>query len=156
MKTPRENTCGYAYNDPKHERLDESYRGFPIYPRTADQLICLDPDDSEAEAHQMASTFVWDSDSSKAVFADVRDGIMSLVLVTIPTNIKDNPQTFIYPLVGEENVCAGATYCGYNNVSSITFDGDSVKAALIIRPNPGKPIEKDLSIPLWQFVSIGK
>ena len=159
LKTPLENTCGYRKNDPEHRDLDEGYRGIQIYPRVAGQLSCYDKDlePFDDESHDRASDFIWSDDSSKAVFADVQnEKAMSLVLVSMPTGVEDIPQTSIYRFVGAEDVCQGADHCDYNNVRSLAWEGETVKAVLLIRPKPGKPIEQDLTIPLSKFVPAGK
>ena len=93
---------------------------------------------------------------------------INLILVTMHHGDKDRehegdhdrdsdvPRTLIYPLVGAENVCAGAAYCDSNNVKSIAWGGDTIKVALMILPRPGKPTEKDLTIPLSKFVPVDK
>jgi uncharacterized membrane protein YkoI len=170
-KSPRENTCGYRGNDPDHKDLDEGYRGFPIYPRKANQTSCSDAAEKAFadESHTQLSNFIWSADSSKAVFADVMNGsAISLILVTMPHGDKDKehegdhdrdsdlPRTLIYPLVGAENVCAGAATCDYNNVKSIAWNGNAVNVALMQANPGGKAIVKNLTIPLSKFVPVGK
>ena len=90
----------------------------------------------------MVSNFIWSADSRKAVFADLINGnSISLILVTMHPEDKDRehevdhdknndlPQTLTYQFSGAENVCAGAANCDSNNVRSIAWDGDKVKAA---------------------------
>jgi hypothetical protein len=158
LRTPRENTCGYRQNDPEHLDLDETYRGFPIYPRKANQVNCSDADDEAfaEEDHDMASDFIWSTDSSKVVFADIQGGAINLVQVTMPTGTKGIPQTSTHRLVGAEDVCSGAANCDHNNVRSIAWNGDTVNVALIQANPTGKAIEKDITIPLSKFVPIGK
>jgi len=158
LKTPLENSCGFGENDPEHKSIDSAYRGFPIYPRKANQVTCLYTDDEafENEHHAAASDFIWSSDSSKVVFVDRQDRkVLSLILVTMATGINDIPQTSTYRFIGVEDVCAGAANCGYNNVRSIAWDGDTVNVALIQANPTGKAIEKDITIPLSKFVPIG-
>lgn len=170
-KSPKENTCGHRENDRDHEDLDEAYRGFPVYPRKADHTSCSVTDEKPFadESHTRLSNFIWSVDSSKAVFADVMNGnTINLILVTMHNGDQDGEcegnhdrdnemlLTFIYPLVGAENVCAGAANCDYNNVRSLAWDGDTVKIALIQANPTGKAIEKDLSIPLSKFVPLAK
>lgn len=167
-KTPRENTCGYRQNDPEHHDLDEAYRGFPVYPRKADQCSCSDAEEKpfSDESHLRASDFIWSADSHSVIFADVQDGkAMSLILVIVPDGDddkhregdhdgeRDQPRTSIYRLVDTEDVCAGATSCDSGNVRSLVWDGNSIKAAFILVSN-GQKSEKDLTIPLSKFVPI--
>jgi hypothetical protein len=166
-KSPRDNTCGYRTNDPYHKDLDEGYRGFPIYPRKANQTSCSESDEKafEDESHTQLSNFIWSSDSSKAVFADVMNqSTINLILVTMPhgdhdkDHDKDNdrPRTFIYSFVGAENVCAGAATCDNNNVQSIAWNGDAVNVALVQANPTGPAIVKNLTIPLAKFTPLAK
>lgn len=170
-KTPRENTCGYRENDPDHKDLDEGYRGFPIYPRKANQISCSGAAEKAFadESHTQLSNFIWSVDSSKAVFADLMNGsTISLILVTMHHEDKgrknegdndrenDLPQTLIYSLIGAEDVCAGVAHCDYNNVRSIAWNGDSVNVALIQANPTGPAIVKNLTIPISKFVPLGK
>jgi hypothetical protein len=150
MKTHEENTCGYWDNTPRH--IGRSDEGVQVYPLLA---VCTDGED-ENDNNKSVSGFIWSADSRKVVFADVRDGYISLILVTMPIGITDRPQTTIYRLVGAENVCTGAANCDYNNVRSITWDGQSVDAVLIQKNPGGAPIERDMSIPVSKFVPISK
>jgi hypothetical protein len=178
LKTPRENTCGYRENDPRHEDLDGGYRGFQVYPQTPGQILCTSEDDEDDNS---GFDFLWDTDSSKVVFADVKSGVMSLILVTMPhgdhdkdhdrdhdgdrdrDHDKDNdhPRTSIYSFVGAENVCGavgplGPTGCDYNNVKSIAWNGDAVNVALVQANPTGPAIVKNLTIPLSKFVPLAK
>jgi hypothetical protein len=76
----------------------------------------------------------------------------------MPTAAGGKPQTVVYPLAGTENVCLGTSEaeCNIFNVRSLAWDGESIRAALMIRPNHAKAIEKDLTIPLSKFVLVGK
>jgi hypothetical protein len=170
-KTPRENTCGYRENDPEHKDIDEGYRGFPIYPRKANQTSCSDADDKafNDESHVRSSDFVWSSDSSKAVFADVMNGSsISLIIVAMHHGDKereyegdhdrdnDLPLTLTYPFAGTENVCAGAATCDNNNVRSVAWNGDAVNVALVQANPTGPAIVKNLTIPLSKFIPLTK
>jgi hypothetical protein len=164
MKTPRENTCGYMASDREHRSLIEDLRGFQVYPRVAARAFCTSPLDADNENHSVASGFVWSADSSKVVFADVHDGDMSLILVTTHKGDddrdrdreEDQPRTYAYQLIGAENVCAGAANCDSNNVRSLTWDGETVKAVLIQANPTGPAIVKNLTIPLSKFVPLEK
>ena len=170
-KSPRENTCGYRENDPEHKDMDEAYRGFPVYPRKANQTSCSDAAEKAFadESHTQLSNFIWSADSSKAVFADVMNGnTISLILVTMHDGDHDRghngdhdrdndvPRTLIYSFVGAENVCAGAATCDSNNVRSIAWNGDSVNVALIQANPSGPAIVLNLTIPLSKFVPLTK
>ncbi len=179
-KTPRENTCGYRENDPEHKDLDEGYRGFPVYPRKANQTSCSDAAEKAFadESHTQLSNFVWSADSYKAVFADLMNGnAMSLILVTMPKGENDpdrdkdhdtdrgrgndRPRTLIYSFVGAENVCGavgplGKTGCDSNNVRSLAWNGDAVNVALVQANPTGPAIVKNLTIPLSKFMPIRK
>jgi len=73
---------------------------------------------------------------------------------------SDLPKTSTYPLVGAENVCAGATdavgqpYCDYHVIQSLGWDGDTVTATFNHRF--GTPLDTELTIPISKFVPIGK
>jgi hypothetical protein len=152
LKSPRGNTCGYRRNDPTHKYLDPDMRGFQVYPRNPGHTTCdsVDEDDDNS-----GSNFVWADDSSKIVFADLKNNVMSLVLVMMPLNTKDPPRTLLYPLTGAENVCAGAKYCD-SIVKSLTWNSDAVNVAFVQVNPAGPPIAKSLTIPLSKFVPIGK
>jgi hypothetical protein len=73
----------------------------------------------------------------------------------MPPDGEDRPTTSIYTFAGANDVCAGAASCDKNNVKSIAWNGNSINIALIQANPGGKAIEKDLTIPLRSFVSIG-
>ena len=157
LKTPFENTCNYIAigNDPEHKDLQGSGRGFQVYPQKAGQIHCNEPED-EDDDNVAVSDFLWSADSSKVVFADVKSGAISLILVTMPADKEGHPRTSIYTFTGANDVCAGAANCDYNNVKSVAWNGSSIKVSLI-RANPGgKAIEKDLTVPVRSFVPIGR
>lgn len=156
-KTARENVCGYMDNDPRHERLDEDMRGFEVYPQRPGQTLCSAPDEDD---DNMATNFLWSEDSSKIVFADVKNGVMSMVLVTMPVGKSDLPKTSLYALTGAEDVCAGATdaagekSCDYHVIKSLDWDGDTVKA--VFHHQLGVTLDLERAIPVSKFVPIGK
>jgi hypothetical protein len=174
LKTPRENTCGYDDNDPKHLRISDAFRGFQVYPQTPGQKDCTDVDNDDDNVD--VSEFLWTTDSSKLVFADVKSGVISLIMVKMPRDDRDKghdrdhienhdidhrkdndqPRTFVYTFVDAEDVCAGAAHCDYNNVRSVAWNGDAVNVALIQANPTGPAIEKDLTIPLSKFVPLAK
>jgi hypothetical protein len=92
LRTPKENTCGYEINDPKHERLGDYLRGFQVYPRKPGQIHCAVDEDSDGN---VATNFTWAADSSKIVFTDVKRNKTSLVVVTMPVGTKDLPRTSV-------------------------------------------------------------
>jgi len=149
FKTPRENTCGFRANDLERRDLDESYRGYEIYPLTPKGNRCLEelPD---GENHQRISNFVWSNDSSKVAFADALNGIITLVVARTPSGTADMPQTVVYPLTGLENVCEKE--CGNSNVRSLAWAGDQIQATLAYTPEAGPVVERELTIPLSKFV----
>ncbi|MFZ1086962.1 MAG: hypothetical protein WAN35_18515 [Terracidiphilus sp.] len=185
LKTPRENTCGYDDNDPKHLRILDAFRGFQVYPQKPNQTDCTDVDNDDDNVD--ASEFLWTADSSKLIFADAKSGVLSLVLVKMhrdkcdkdhdrgydkncdkdrnldKDHDKDNdrPQTFIYPFIGAENVCGaigphGPTGCDYNKVKSIAWNGDAVNVVLVQANPTGPAILKNLTIPISKFVPLSK
>jgi hypothetical protein len=137
---------------------DSTLAGVPVYPLKAGELGRENTNIEDGQVHQRASEFIWSADSSKVVFADVQGGVISLVVVSMPTAAGGKPQTVVYPLAGTENVCLGTSEaeCNIFNVRSLAWDGESIRAALMIRPNHAKAIEKDLTIPLSKFVLVGK
>ena len=176
LKTPEENTCGYGENNPEYKRNSEALSGIQVYPYQSSCLIGNDENDD----NQSVSNFIWSSDSSKVVFADVKSGIMSLILVTVRRDDNDRdhdrdhdkdriddhnrdhrgnndlPRTLIYSFVGAENVCAGAATCDSNNVRSIAWNGDAVNVSLIQANPTGPAIVTSLTIPLSKFVPLAK
>ena len=162
LKTPKENTCAYRQNDPGHKDLNETYRGFPVYPRKANQITCSDADDLlfEEEDHDLASDFVWSPDSNTVIFADIKDGIVSLVSVSMPVGTRDLPKTSVYTLAGAEDVCAGATdaagqeNCDYHVIQSLGWDDDVVKA--VFRHQFGTKLDLEMTIPVSKFIPIGR
>ena len=153
LKTPRENTCGYLISDSEHENLDDYLRGiqvFPPMPTCSDHEKNLGLDEG--------ANFAWAPDSSRIVFADARNGVMRLVLVTMPTGTHDLPKTSVYVLKGPQDVCAGATDaaeekdCGYDVIQSLGWEGDSVKAAFHRRFRA--PRDLQLTVPVSAFVPI--
>jgi len=157
-RTPRQNVCGYRGNDPKHEYLDDGMRGFQVFPQKVGQLLCSGPEDDDDD--NMGTNFTWSPDSSKIVFADVKSGVMSLILVTMPVGTSDLPKTSTYPLVGAENVCAGATdaageaICDYHVIQSLGWDGDTVTA--VFNHRFGTKLNLTMAIPVSRFTPIGK
>ena len=158
LKSPLENVCGYLPNDPKHKVLVEDWRGFQVYPQKPGQVLCSEPEDLNND--NMGSNFTWSPDSSKVVFADVKSGVMSLILVTMPIGANDLPKTSTYPLVGAENVCAGATdaagqpNCDYHVIQSLGWDGDTVTA--VFNHRFGTKLNLKMTIPVSRFTLIGK
>ena len=157
-KSPRENVCGWDPRDPKHQQLSDDWRGFQVYPQKPGQILCSEPLDLNDD--NTASNYTWAPDSSKIVFADVKSGVMSLILVAMPVGASDLPKTSTYPLVGAENVCAGATdaagqpYCDYHDIQSLGWDGDAVTATFNHRF--GTPLDLKITIPVSKFVPVGK
>lgn len=137
---------------------DDTLAGVPVYSLKAGELGRENTNVEEGQVHLSASDFIWTADSSKVVFADAQAGVLSLVVVTMPTTAGGKPQTSVYPLVGDENACLGTEEgdCWSRNVHSLAWDGDNVKAALKIWPQDGKAIDMDLTIPLSKFVPAGK
>jgi hypothetical protein len=131
-----------------------------------------DDDDDNTDV----SNFIWSVDSSKVVFADVKSGVISLVLVKMPHSDRDKdhdkdhdgdhdrdhdrdndrPRTLTYSFVGAENVCAGAATCDSNNVRSIAWNGDTVNVALVQANPTGPSIVTNLTIPISKFVPLAK
>ncbi len=148
FKTPRENTCGFRENDPEHKDLDESYRGFQVYPLMPKGDPCLGALPA-GEDHQRVSDFIWSADSSKVVFADALNGIITLVVVQMPTTAKGLPQTFVHPLTGTENVCEKE--CSFRNVVSLVWQDGGIQASLEYIPQAGPSIERTLTLPLPDF-----
>ena len=147
-KTPRENTCGFRQNDPEHKDLDESYRGFQVYPLTESGGSCSGAL-PEGEDHQKVSDFVWSSDSGKVAFADAKNSVITLIVVELPSGARGLARTVAYPLVGTENVCDKE--CTNLNVRSLSWDGDAIRAKLAFTPEVGAVTEKTLEIPLARF-----
>ena len=158
QRSPRENLCGFRLNDPKHEDLDDGMRGFQVFPRRPNVVTCDEKEDTDDD--NMATNFVWSADSSKLVFADIKGGRMSLVLVEMPGNLGLLPRTLVYPLQGSEDVCHGAAdavgepLCDYHLIESIGWDGDAVVAS--IRHPHGSSFSSKLRVPIARFDSIGK
>lgn len=156
-KSPRENVCGWSANDPQHKTMVEDWRGFQVYPQAPRQTRCSIPEDPNDD--NMGFKFTWSADSGRIVFADLRSGAMSLVLVTMPTAPADLPKTSVYRLVDAENVCANSTDaagepgCGYNQVKSLSWNGDSVIAVLSVRSGRSSR-EFSLTLPPSKFTPI--
>jgi hypothetical protein len=159
-KAPRENVCSYKNNDPKHENLSDDMRGFQVYPQRPGQIICNDVEDDNNPDDNMATNFTWALDSSKIVFADVKSGVMSLILVTMPIETKDRPRTSVYALTGAEDVCAeaidaaGEKSCDYHVIQSLGWDGDAVKA--VFHHQFGAKLDLEKTIPISKFVPVSK
>ncbi len=158
LKSPRQNVCGWPENDPNHENPESAERGFQIYPLPARRNLCLREDLSD---DNLGSDFAWAPDSSKVVFADVKAGVMSLVLVTPPAGPGDPPRTSIHGLVGPENICKGAfdaagePMCDYHVIRSLSWEGDSIR----LDPAPvhvGSSLIRELIVPVSKFVPIQK
>jgi hypothetical protein len=150
LKTPRENTCGFRDNDPQHEDLDESYRGYQVFPVSSVRAACSGvlP---EGEDHQKASDFVWSSDSAKVTFVDAQGGSISFVAVRVPSSSVGFPSTMVYTMAGLDNVCDKE--CGSRNVRAISWNGDEIRATLAYSPEMGHVTEKDINLPLSKFVT---
>ncbi len=181
LKTPDENTCGYGENNPEYKKNSDQLDYTQVYPY---QAGCLEGQD-DSDDNRNVSDFIWTPDSSKVVFADVKSGVMSLILVTMPNDDRDKdhqgeqngihsenhdqghrvgndrPRTLIYSFVGAENVCGavgplGKTGCDSNNVRSLAWNGDAVNVALVQANPTGPAIVKNLTIPLSKFMPIRK
>lgn len=160
MKPPSENVCGYSRYDSKHERLVEVWRGFQVFPQKPGQIFCTNKENDGLDDDNMAMNFTWAADSSKIVFADVKSGVMSLVVVTMPVGTKDLPRTSVYPLTGAEDVCAGVTdsagekYCNYGIIQSLGWEVNAVKAVFDYQSRT--KVGGQMTIPVSKFVAIGK
>ncbi len=150
LRTPRENTCGYSTADPKHEKLDDFLRGIQVLPLLPGP--CSDNDRNLGWDYGF--DFTWTPDSSKVVFADVRKGRMTLVVVTMPAGKRDLPKAWLYLMKGAQDVCAGDQYCDYHVIQSLRWDGNSVKADF--QHQFGTPLNLNVTIPVSAFVPIGK
>jgi hypothetical protein len=156
LKTPRENVCGYMPNDPKHERLDDDMRGTQVYPLEPTLPNCSSQEDPNDD--NVASHYMWADDSSKIAFVDVRDNVMSIVVVEMPINVVDSPKTLVYQLTGAEDVCVGSTdatgneNCDYHLVQSLIWEGESVSIA--VHHQFGTRHDLKLSIPISRFLTI--
>ena len=159
LKSPRENTCGFRDNDPQHKDLDDTLRGFQVYPQKPGQILCTD-DENESLDDNMATNFIWAEDSSKIVFADAKSGVMSLVLVSMPVGTKDLPKTSVYALTGAEDVCAGSTdatgekNCDYHVIQTLEWEGDAVRA--VFHHQFGTNLDLQMTIPVSKFIPIGR
>lgn len=155
LKTPRENVCGYSQKDPKHEHIELAELGFPVYPQTPGQTDCTAPDDLNDDNEALMSS--WAEDSTKFVFADVKSGIMSLILVTMPVGTIDVPKTSVYTLKGTQDVCAGAADAARDPdcdvIQSLGWEGESVTASFHHRF--GTNLDLQLTVPTSLFVPIG-
>jgi len=161
LRSPHDNTCGRMYDGQGHETLSVNMRGLQIFPLELSKNRCTNWEEDEDDENQASSgsdnqgsNFAWSPDSSKVVFADVKSGAISLVLVRMPDDKDGRPQTSIYTFTGAEDVCAGAANCDNNNVRSVAWNGDSINVALIQANQGGRAIEKDLTIPVSKFVPI--
>ncbi|MGD0831585.1 MAG: hypothetical protein ABR907_11610 [Terracidiphilus sp.] len=138
--------------------FDDTLAGVPVYSLKPGELGRQNTNIEEGEVHQSASDFIWTADSSKVVFADAQAGVISLVVVSMPTVAGGKPHTSVYPLAGSENVCLNTSEaaCYNRNVRSLAWDGDNIKVALKMWPQHGKAIDVDLTIPLSKFVPASK
>ena len=151
LKSPRENTCGFRDNDPKHESLDDTWRGQPIYPLKKGEMFR--PNESEngfkGGAHQMAGSFWWSQDSAGVLFADSQGGLLSLVLAVMPQASRDNSKTFVYPL--PEVAAEAADKVSWSDIASAEWQGDSVKVTLRSAPFRGRRENKVLTVKETEF-----
>jgi hypothetical protein len=156
LKSPRENTCEFEPNNPTHDELAGSLRGFQVFPISPGVHECSDlaaTDDGEG------SNFTWSPDSKYLVFVYSVNSMMKLVLVTMPAGVTEYPAAAIYDLKGSENACDGATdgagapLCDYHIVESVTWDGDLVRA-VFRRHGPGINFQQPVSVPITRFVPI--
>jgi hypothetical protein len=157
LKSPSANVCGFRRNDPGHKFLDPSMRGFEVFPHLTSQTPC---ESSDGDDDNAGMRFLWSNDASNLVFADTRNGVMSLILIALPSDLTGSPKTFVYTLKGAQDPCAGATsakgerVCGPNEIQSLSWAGNSVSA--IFRHPIGTPPHLELVIPVSRFVSLGK
>lgn len=151
FKSPEMNICGYESDNPEYRKHRDELNGIQVYPYQTSCLVGNNEDDD----NRAITRFLWSSDSSKVVFADIKSGAISLILVTMPTDKDDHPRTSIYTFTGANDVCAGAATCDNYNVKSVAWNNNSINVALIQANPGGKAIEKDLTIPLSSFVPIG-
>jgi hypothetical protein len=139
LRTPKENTCGYTVLDSKHEKLNDYLRGLQVFPSTP---TCSN--NEENLGFDYGGRFTWSPDSSRIVFAVMREGRMSLVLIKMPAGALDLPETSVYALKGTQDVCAGEKYCDYRVIGSLRWDGDSVKASF--------QRQSELTLPVTAFI----
>jgi len=157
LKTLDENTCGYGENNFEYKKNSDQIGITQIYPH---QTNCLEGEDRNDD-NRNVSNFIWADDSSKVVFANAKSGVISLILVKMPKDVKEHPHTLIYSFVGAENVCGdvgplGPTSCDSKKVKSIAWNGDSVNVVLVQANPTGRAILKNLTIPLSKFVPLSR
>ncbi len=158
LRSPRENTCGYGAADPEHEKLDDFLRGIQVLPPLSGRQACSDND--EDVGWDFGTNFTWAADSTKVVFADMKGGKMTLVLITVPLGTHDLPKASVYVLKGAQDVCAGATdaagekNCDDHEIKSLQWDGNLIQA--VFQHQFGTPLNLHLTVPISSFIPIVK
>lgn len=80
--------------------------GVSIYPLRASEIDRENVGVDDGTAHESASPFFWDADSSKLVFADAQAATMSIVMVSMSPTASVQHKTWIVELRGKVDVCA--------------------------------------------------
>ncbi len=152
LKSPHENICRFKSNNPRTDP-EREMSGFQVYPQKPGQVLCNDIEDENNPDDNMATNFTWAEDSRKIVFADVKSGVMSLVVVMMPVSSNDQPRTLVYPLTGPENPCIGIADCGYDAIGSLAWDRDNVKVGFRVTKSRTN-LKTGLTIPVSKFFPI--
>ena len=79
---------------PEHEKLDDFLRGIQVLPPLSGRQACSD-NDGRCGGWDFGTNFTWAADSTKVVFADMKGGKMTLVLIHgAPRNTTTLPEGF--------------------------------------------------------------
>jgi hypothetical protein len=130
---------------------DASKAGVPVYPLSAAEVGRDNTNVPEAEVHHLLSYFVWDTNSKRVMFADETNGRVSLVLVGVPSDPKQNPTTLTYALAGDQSPCSAA--CQSKNIGTLAWNGDSIMAQLLATPENAPDRKISLNLPISRFVA---
>ena len=147
LRTPKGNTCGFGSGDSKHAKLDDYSRGIQVLPLLSGP--CSDNERNLGWGYGF--DFTWTSDSRKILFAVIRKGVMTLVVVRMPAGTHDLPKTSVYLLKDAQDVCAGDQYCDYHAVRYLRWNGRSVEGVF---RRFGTGLDLHLTIPVSAFVPV--
>lgn len=131
---------------------DTTKAGMPVYPLSPAEAGRDNTNVPENEAHQALSSFIWDSDSKRVMFADEVGGRISLVIVNVPTDQNQQATTLSYELSGDQSPCAGV--CLPKNIGKLEWNGDAVKAQLLSTPTHAPDREINLNLLVSQFIPV--
>ncbi len=131
---------------------DDSLAGVAVYPLDANEKERQNTFVEENESHKLVAPFVWDSKSERVVFGDYASGMLSFVVVTVPTSNGEPSETFAYKVPAGQNPCF--EFCLPKNIEYLRWLGSSVNVQLMSKKENVAARVSKLELPLSQFTPV--